>query len=200
MKLGYLGDASDHWKGSLHEHLRSRARLKNLHAVGMFADGPWGLSAVEAYARLLRLPGAHAVLDANLPMPRVKGRAAYFSNVLRTVPPDADLLVDPDTGIKNGATGSTAHISVAELAALLGPTRVLMVFDESHDRRIDKSAHVRGLAAALVDLGTRVVACESGRGVTMFFISKHPTRTAQIDESLCALLGPAAKQRVTRYP
>ena len=73
MKLGYLGDASDHWKGALHEHRRREGHLLNLHAVGMFADGPWEPSAVEAYARLLRLPGAHAVIDATSSVPRAAG-------------------------------------------------------------------------------------------------------------------------------
>jgi hypothetical protein len=166
----------------------------------MFADGPWEHAAVEAYARLLRLPGAHAVIDAASSVPCATDRGAYFAKLIEVAPPNADLLIDPDTGIKARPTSSTAHVSVAELGTMLAHGRILMVFDESHDRRIEKSVHVRGLAGALVGLGAHIVACESGRGVTMFFVSRDAPRAKAIQESLARLLGPASQRRGTAYP
>jgi hypothetical protein len=200
MNRGYLGDASDHWKGSLHEHLRGEGHLKDLHAVGMFADGPWGKDDVTVYASLLRLGGAHAVLDARLRVPGGLQRKGYFEKLATSIPEGADLFVDPDTGIKKLPTTSKAHVSVNELGALLQGDRVLMVFDEGHDRRVEKSVHVRQLAQGLVNLGTNVLAYESGRGVTMFFVSREPTRIKGIEKCLGVWLGQAALRRVSSYP
>ena len=200
MKLGYLGDASDHWKGSLHEHLRRDGLLRDLHAIGMFADGPWAPMAVEAYARLLRLAGAGSVVDAHTAVPSGKLRHGYFTTLGAAVPADADLFIDPDTGIREPWTTSKAHVSVSELGAVLVGDRILMVFDEGHDRRIEKSQHVCTLAGALVGLRAHAVAYESGRGVTMFFVSRSAPRMEALLGSLTALLGPAASRRVTAYP
>ena len=52
MNLAHLGDALDHWKGSLIELIGG----KNVRVVPMFTDDkPWTEQQIEAYARLLRI-------------------------------------------------------------------------------------------------------------------------------------------------
>ena len=95
MNLRFLGDALDHWKGSLFELLQKTNQLHNFVVDPTAADwGSWQPEHVDAFARLLRIDRRQIILhNASL-----KDRTMYF-NEIRS---EGDLFLDPDTGIKTG--------------------------------------------------------------------------------------------------
>ena len=56
MNLDYLGDALDHWKGSVFAFLQGEGALRNLAVDAMATDAsPWNAGDFAVYARLLRV-------------------------------------------------------------------------------------------------------------------------------------------------
>lgn len=199
MKAAYLGDANDHLKGSLHGLLRGPGLLRDLHAVPMATDD-WSPAHRSAYARLLGLADVeHVVPTTTFPGPR-RLRRGYFEEAAKGIPSTADVLVDPDTGIRALDAGR-AHVLVSELATLTAqaPERLLLVYDEGHDRRVPKQRHVEQIAEALGRAVGPSVAYEAGRSLTMFVTSTRPQRLSQVHELLAGFLGPAKEGRLRSF-
>ena len=56
MKLTYLGDAHDHWKGSVFQYLQEGEILRNFLVDSMATDAsPWNTANSKLYAHLLRI-------------------------------------------------------------------------------------------------------------------------------------------------
>ncbi len=198
MQKRFIGDASDHWKGSMHAYLRARGCLRNLHVIPMATEpsGTWAPGEIAAYARLLGLQGERHVIGA---AERFQGespeRERYFISLLPAVPAGADLFLDPNTGVRDeGALKKRKrenYVTVAELLLCCEPPeRVVAVFDESWDRRSDKATHARALLRLFEAGQTSAAAYDAGKGVSMFFVSRSPGRIESIGAALGELLGP----------
>ncbi len=189
MRIEYLGDAADHTKGSLHAHLRERKLLRNLHVVPMFTT-EWPSAAIDAYARLLHLVDSRAVF---LPVlrGRAPARAVYFRSANDAVPADADILFDPDTGLRPDPTTSSRHLGVDEIKAFLRsrPNCLATIYDESHDRRIDKGLHIKRLQTRLGAQVGPTLGYNAGRGLTVFFTSRSLSRVRDVGQALRRFLG-----------
>ena len=121
MNLQYLGDALDHWKGSVFESLQKAQVLKGFQVDPMATDAhAWKLEDRVLFARLLRVEESEIVHHTyNL----CKDRDRYFSEI----PSVGDLFIDPDTGI---VTRYVKHVE-----QYLRPQELFNIL-EAHQRRI----------------------------------------------------------------
>ena len=199
MRSTFLGDANDHLKGSVHSLLRAAGAIRDLHAVPMATDD-WLPEHRNAYSRLLGLADAERVV----PTSRFSGlraqRGKYCAEAARGLPVGADAIVDPDTGIRELDAGRS-HVLIAELQLLIGADRerLLIVYDESHDRRVPKRRHVEVLGGLLVRSLGRTVAYEAGRSLTLFIAGPCEERVERAHDALAAFLGPAQEGRLHQF-
>jgi hypothetical protein len=125
MNLHYLGDAHDHWKGALFEHLQCEGALQDLMIDRMATDPEeWTEADFRLYARLLRVEPRQIIRDERA----LASRKNYFAELSH----DGDLFLDPDTGIGSGSP-IARYVKRKELAELLGPAggRVIAVYRQS---------------------------------------------------------------------
>jgi hypothetical protein len=122
MKLTYLGDAFDHWKGSVIAHLGRI--LHGLRIVPMFTDllnagHPWTDELIAMYASLLQSPNGVVMSDRRLDR---DSRVGYFSD--KRLEGEFDLFLDPDRGLcRNGRDPSYVTLLVGEPVASSGQGR-----------------------------------------------------------------------------
>jgi len=185
MNRAHLGDALDHWKGSVIELNGG----KDVRVVPMFTDNnPWSEEQIEAYARLLRLNRGH-VLNKATPF-TVKTRHDYFSDL-----GEDDLFLDPDTGIARKP--GPRHIGCREISDLLPVTSSRMILIYQHASRSKK-----GLTDKLDLLSHCLKGCEmfayNSGSVAMVVISRDSTRLQQALARLKCWLGPTASARIVK--
>lgn len=190
MNSEFLGDAFDHWKGSLIAILSNKLLIRNVAVEPMITDAtPWSNENLETYRRLLKLGSTSIICHGNATFS--EGREEYFDEL----PQDGDVFLDPDTGIAMG-DAKRKHVKVLELRKLLGKSnRVLMVYQ--HSAR--GSFHKRLLEIRdKVSNGIPNVYCtvyECGR-VAVLFISLDKTRIHEIQNTLQEYLRGTAESRV----
>ncbi|MFI5332020.1 MAG: hypothetical protein ACHQ2F_13455 [Desulfobaccales bacterium] len=201
----YLGDALDHWKGSLISILVSKQLLRSIVVEPMITDPqPWQPEDIQTYRRLL---GLEEIFHAESTFPGGR-RKDYFNEV----PKDDDIFLDPDTGIAMDRA-IKKHIAVPELIKLLGESdsdRVFMVYQHSGQRESKQEGQTnskfkRWLLAmkdkltdkdklpANVDVHCTVYECKQ---VAMFFISRNRNRIDEIKDVLQECLKGKAQRRV----
>lgn len=190
MNSKYLGDALDHWKGSLIEYLSDEALVNNLVVEPMITDlMPWSTNDIETYRRLLRLKPSDQIYHDRSTFSG--NRKEYFDEL----PDNTDLFIDPDTGIATGRA-LRKHIKVSELNSLLGNlNRVVMVYQHSA-----KSFFLERICeiSEILSLNIRSVHCtvyESGQ-VAMFFMSRNKGRIQKIRDNLRVHLQGTAENRI----
>jgi len=131
MNLKFLGDALDHWKGSVFEGLQSSNVLEDFRVDAMASDiDNWRPEDRSLYAKLLRVRESQivehkATLDSN--------RKEYFYEIPRY----GDLFLDPDTGIKTSSGKNKQYIKLDEVFYLMNHERhrILAVYQHgSRDR------------------------------------------------------------------
>jgi hypothetical protein len=191
VNLTYLGDALDHWKGSLFEFLQATCVLRNL-AVDPMATDPhkWTSDDFALYARLLRVRN-EKVIRHNFPL---AVRTGYFAETRH----GGDLFLDPDTGIDTGGLSPIAnYVKPDDIAWLLSQAdaRTLAVYQ--HVRAQKTSARVDCCLNSIARVAPDVACCsyESGT-VAMLFISLELDRIRAVSEALHGFLGRHAERRV----
>lgn len=191
MNLTYLGDALDHWKGSLFEFLESAGFLRGFSVDPMASDGAnWRANDFKLFARLLRVTDVQ-ILRHEFPLTE---RRRYFAEITHR----GDLFLDPDTGIDTGGGSPISkYIKPQELAALLENSGGRVVAVYQHVRAQKTSARIDGCLRALADVADGVGWCsyESGT-VAMVFLSRDATRTNAIADGFGQFLGKHAKGRI----
>lgn len=191
MNLTYLGDALDHWKGSLFEFLEGERLLRNFAVDPMATDGHlWRDADFALFARLLRVNPTQ-ILRHKFPL---TARPAYFAEISHT----GDLFLDPDTGIQTGGNGLVAkYVKPHELAGLLRSQDARMVVVYQHVRAQRTSIRVDGCLRALAEVAADTGWCsyESGT-VAMLFLSHDAKRTTAIADGFGRLLRRHAEGRV----
>ena len=194
MNLQFLGDALDHWKGSLFESLRKAQALRDFAADPMASDlKSWRPEDFKLFARLLRITPAQVIRHRVTLEERVK----YFGELSHR----GDLFLDPDTGVATrGVKGKArCYIMASEVGQLL---------DGSANRLLVIYQHVRGQPVAsrvdeVLDTlrheigGFSCCSYESGT-VAMLFLARAPVRTAFVAEHFATLLGRHAARRIRR--
>lgn len=166
MNLAFLGDALDHWKGSLFETLQQSNVLRNLAVDAMASDwSAWQPEDVLLYARLLGIDKSQ-LIKHNVPL---ASRKRYFDEIEHT----GDLFLDPDTGIATWKVKNISrYIRPSEIGLLLGDSdRLLAIYQhvraQAVSRRVD--AVCRALNGAID--GCNWSSYESGTVAMIFSVS-----------------------------
>ena len=108
MNLQFLGDALDHWKGSVFESLQKSLLLCDFRVDAMASDSAgWRQHEYKLYAKLLRIEQHQVVPHKNI---LSVDRNKYFNEI--TVM--CDLFLDPDTGLAPNRAG-TEHVKPDEV-------------------------------------------------------------------------------------
>jgi hypothetical protein len=186
----FLGDALDHWKGSLISILSSKMLIRNVTVEPMITDVRlWSKEDLETYRRLQKLESTSPICHRQSTF---SGRRdEYFDGV----PEGGDVFLDPDTGIATG-NGGREHVKVLELGKLLSKSdRVLMVYQHSargpfHKRLLEITDIVSHDIPSV-----HVTIYECGR-VAVFFISLNRARIHEIQNALKIYLRGTAERRV----
>jgi hypothetical protein len=193
LNLQFLGDALDHWKGSLFESLRMAEALRDFAVDPMASDlDSWRQEDFKLFARLLRITPAQIIRHRVTLEERVK----YFGEISHR----GDLFLDPDTGVATGPVKKALrYVNPSEIGQLLNgsPNRLLIVYQHVRgqpvasrvDEVLDTLRHEIG--------GFSWCSYESGT-VAMLFLARLPMRTAAIAEHFEALLGRHAAGRIRR--
>jgi hypothetical protein len=191
VNLAYLGDALDHWKGSLFSHLAEDGVISELKADPMLTDpDDWLLGDFFLYARLLKIDSDDVIRHERS---LARNRGGYFAEI----PKGGDVFLDPDVGL---ATGRVRHphryVEPADVMRLLfnGPNRVVAVYQ--HVRAQTAFARLAVVTARL-PYGCEWTTYESGT-VAMIFVSLAAGRIEKIDSSFRRLLGRHSAKRVRR--
>jgi len=192
MNLKYLGDALDHWKGSVFEGLQRVGVLDNLRIDAMASDAKaWRPEDWHLFARLLRVESDQIVKHA---VTLKDDRQLYFDEVAD----DGDLFLDPDTGIKTGPVKDRGqYLLPTELFALMNAdaTRVVAVYQ--HIRAARTRDRVEVVLRCLRSYHERFfcTSYESGTVALLFFSGKR-ARITVISEYFHSLLGSHAQRRI----
>lgn len=191
MNLAYLGDALDHWKGSLFEFLTAEDLLRDFAVDPMATDGTaWAPADFALYARLLRVSEPQILRHAY----PLAARSKYFAEITHR----GDLFLDPDTGIQTGA-GSPVdkYIKRGELASMLQAHDGAVVAVYQHVRAQKTCDRVDGCMRALAQVLDVMAWCsyESGN-VAMVFLSREAGRTTAVAQGFRGLLGRHADGRI----
>lgn len=188
MNLTHLGDALDHWKGSMFDLMSDS--LRELHVVPMFTDEDpadlWTPARLGVYARLLRVSTRQILLTGSRFMHAT--RSQYFSD--GCLDADCDLFVDPDTGIIGDDKSSPRHVRPRELAGLLPQTseRVILVYqhafrDKDFARKtltqVRESHHCQGVVTFAYNAGA----------VALVLLSRSSQRLTALQDRLKLIAG-----------
>jgi hypothetical protein len=191
VNLKYLGDALDHWKGSLFEYLSNVGVLRDFAVDPMASDLlRWTKADYSLFARLLRINEDQLVRH----QVTLRNRSGYFNEI----PQKGDLFLDPDTGIATGR--------VNQKYQYIMPREVAMLIPESNDRLLAIYQHVRAKKVSVrvnecldklkKDIGSFGWCSYESGTVAMIFISRRPSRTKDVAVALKTLLGRHAVKRV----
>jgi len=191
MNLDYLGDALDHWKGSLFEYLRAKNLLRDFAVDPMATDRErWHEADFSLFARLLRI-GPDRIIrhEASL-----LARPQYFAEIAH----GGDIFLDPDTGIAtSGSSEAAKYVRPRELATLLASPRGRVVAVYQHVRAQKASVRVDRCLAVIAKEIDAVAWCSyESPTVAMLFLCDEDTRTREIATALKELLGRHAERRV----
>lgn len=195
MNLRYLGDAMDHWKGSMIERLQRASLLRDFAVDAMSTDAEdWRPEDYDLFADLLRIKRQQIVNHSEL---LAVNRPGYF----REVSHSGDLFLDPDTGIATCAVSvRSQYLFPAELHGLLEtqPERLVAVYQ--HIRAQKTRDRLQRVVSALRLADTPFSCCsyESGT-VSMLFFSREDSRVDRIYQHLEHFLGVHATRRIYRW-
>lgn len=189
MNLKHLGDAFDHWKGSVLKLIPSQ----NLQIVPMFTDRrKWSQRHRIAYANLLQRKQE----DIWRPTKQFSNetRGHYFDNM-----GDSDLFLDPDTGIASGKRAKDSHLRVSEISSLLKKSkrRVLFIYQHSSRKKDWLTRKLETLRSTTDLKGSSMFAYDSGP-VSMIIISMSKTRVGEARRRLRHSLGPISRSRIVK--
>jgi len=194
MKIDHLGDALDHWKGSI--LLQSSQWTKDLKAEPMITYDPdkdhWNREEFMVYSRLLGLPLTH-VLQHEW---KQSNRCEYFKETQRQV--EGDIFVDPSTGIEPNNFDRN-HIRVEELLGLMKQDNLVLLYQ--HRRQGGKLRQTIEQVVKQIHAVQKVCGFTyEATSVAMLFLSRSPERLTPIREHLEKLLGNTkAKERIACF-
>lgn len=192
MNLQYLGDALDHWKGSVFEILQRERVLIDFLVDPMASDlQAWKSVDSMLFARLLRIEQRQLVSHShNL----CQDRARYFAEI----PSSGDLFLDPDTGVKTGSVKQPEqYVLPSELFEVMGKENERVVTVYQHVRAKKTRKRVEEVLAILrkTDSQFFCTSYESGT-VAFLFFSRNRNRIGEVRDCFREFLGAHADNRI----
>ena len=193
MNLAFLGDALDHWKGSLFESMRNAGVMQDLAIEPMASDlNAWTMSDFRLFAQLLRVQPEQILCHSKT----LADREAYFAEITHR----GDLFVDPDTGVATGPVNQRKqYITPREVGDLLDAETGRLLAIYQHGCRQPMAQRVD----TVLDAICRVIGVfswssyESGT-VAMLFLSRNESRAAEIARHFEGFLGRHAEGRIRK--
>jgi hypothetical protein len=189
MNLRYLGDALDHWKGSLFESLQQADALHDFAVDPMASDWvDWRPDDISLFARLLKIRES-AVITHTVGLTNRKG---YFAELKHT----GDLFFDPDTGIQTtGVKTNPKHIQPREVLQFLQDSeRIVAVYQ--HVSRQGVSHRVDAVCRTLSAMDDCQWCSYESATVAMMFFCRSSQRLAKIAAYFNGMLGRHAAGRI----
>ncbi len=193
MNLRFLGDALDHWKGSVFEGLQSSNVLENFRVDAMASDfDNWRPEDWSLYAKLLRVRKSQivehkATLDRN--------RKEYFDEIPRS----GDLFLDPDTGIKTSSGREQQYLKPDELFSLMNHEQRRVVVVYQHIRAMKTRERVEAVLQVLRSEKPKPIfycaSYDSGT-VALIFLSFQRDRILAVSGYFRKFLGSHADNRI----
>jgi len=195
MNLQYLGDALDHWKGSVFETLQRENVLKDFLVDPMASDASdWKSEDSKLFASLLRIEQRQLVSHRyNL----CQDRGRYFAEI----PSKGDLFLDPDTGIKTGSVKKLEqYVCPAELFDVMGRNTERVIIVYQHVRAKKTRERLEVVLAILKDKDRHFwcTSYESGT-VAFLFLSRNANRIKAVRDCFFRLLGTHANNRIGHW-
>jgi len=193
MNLRFLGDALDHWKGSVFEGLQSSNVLEDFRVDAMASDiDKWRSEDWSLYAKLLRVRKSQICEHTGT---LERNRKEYFDEIPRS----GDLFFDPDIGIKTGSGNR-------DIRQYLKPEELFFLMNYEQRRVVVVYQHVRGMKtrerveAVLQRLRSEkpkfyCVSYDSGT-VALLFFSFQSDRIEAVSGYFRELLGSHADNRI----
>lgn len=190
MNLEFLGDALDHWKGSLFESLKRSDILRDFAVDPMAIDWrSWQPESVLAFTRLLRIDESQLILHKA----EIANRERYFGEITHF----GDLFLDPDTGVATGKVKEASqYVRPKEIKGLLGNADRLVVVYQ-HVRAMSVAKRVDDVCLAIRKEVTGLHWCSyESSTVAMIFLSLSAARISAVAECFRAFLGSASARRI----
>jgi hypothetical protein len=195
MNLRFIGDALDHWKGSVFEGLRQSNLLRDFRVDAMASDGEaWQQHDYVLFAKLLRIHEEQIVshkqtLDNN--------REGYFDEI----PADGDLFLDPDTGFQTGHVKNIRqYVKPEEFFSLLSRNNGRVIAVYQHASRKGIRVRAGEVLQELYNKKSKFF-CTSYESptVALLFFSLDLGRIEAIREHFHDLLGAHANKRIGQW-
>jgi len=189
MNRAHLGDAFDHWKGSVIEAISD----KKLQVVPMLTDrDQWTQEDFETYARLLHREPEDVLKNGTCDLFSSKSRDRYFCDL-----GEHDLFLDPDTGIAPDEKAQRQHVRPSEIARLISQSRsrILLIYQHASRKKDGLVEKLKLLRTAEGLTGCDIFAYDSG-AVSMVVMSQNRERTDKTLACLKSWLGPVAATRI----
>lgn len=195
MNLKFLGDALDHWKGSIFRRLQHSCLLEDFAVEPMLSDaGSWSTSDWELYVDLLAVMLPQIVKHEH---DLLSNRKEYLQETLKV---KGDIFLDPDTGIKTSGGRMEQYILPQELRSLMdvSETRIIIVYQ--HIRAQRTHTRLQEIDKVLQNAGGKFhgYSYESST-VAMLFLSKGESRLNRIGKYFEQYLGSQATKRIYRW-
>ncbi|MGA2404436.1 MAG: hypothetical protein ABSG91_22485 [Syntrophobacteraceae bacterium] len=200
MNLRFLGDALDHWKGSIFEQLERTGVFQDFAVDPMASDGgSWQADDWKLFARLLRINPSQIIMHQMNESKLIDDRQSYFSMLTHR----GDLFLDPDTGI------ATCRVNVCQRPQYLMPQELVELMEAEKERIVAVYQHIRAkktrerLEEILEVVRTdhsRFACCsyESGT-VAMIFFSQSIERIQSVKNHFRSELGRHASGRINLW-
>lgn len=187
----YLGDALDHWKGSLLQRLQEKKLLVRLSIEAMASDAAdWKSPDWKLLADLLRVSPAQIVRH---PTTLNGDRAGYFEEIPKT----GDVFLDPDTGIATGGVKNRSqYLFASEIHALLATPAGRVVAVYQHIRAMTTRTRLTAIMSTLGVAREAFYSCSyESPTVAMLFFSTAAQRIEAIHTYFGTLLKDHAPRR-----
>jgi len=186
--LKYLGDALDHWKGSLFESLQNANVLRDFSVDPMCTDAePWQSADFSLYARLLHIRAVQVIRHKHT----LQNRKAYFAEISH----QGDLFLDPDTGVSTSAANSQ-YLRPRELGQLLDLATQRMLVVYQHIRTQNCAVRIDNVILALESQAGRFHWCSyESPSVALLFVSRSP-RPLEVAGHFKTMLGRHSGNRI----
>lgn len=183
MHLEYLGDALDHFKGSLFRRLNEAGLIRDLAVDPMATDAEqWTDDDYRLYSELLEVEEERILRSQDTLDKRGRRKLGLPDH-------QGDLFLDPDTGILTGSQSpARKFVLPGEVGPLLDSSQVLAVYQ--HAWRANEAEPAREAAKAVRSLDAGIaVAAYTSRQVAMLFFSRDTGRIQAIASWLKCWLG-----------
>lgn len=197
MQLKFLGDALDHWKGSVFEWLQREGIIRRFSVDAMASDASsWSEEDWHVYVRLLRLDRSQLISHSQ---DLAGNRLAYFDEIQHP----GDLFLDPDTGIATGSVKQVSqYVRPGELLRLLSAdeSRVVAVYQHGARSYATIRDRLDGVVSSLrrPDNPLCCMSYECGT-VAMLFFSANCWRIEEIAYYLRSALGRHGADRICQW-